>query len=288
MVDLFSGCGGLSRGLEATGRFGTHFAAEIEPHPARTFAMNIANAEGQAPEVYTGDVRDLAEDKALLWRLLNRAGIDGPGDVDLLAGGPPCQGFSRNGVRRYLDGGRSVRFYDESRNLLYRSFLDILEEIQPKLVLIENVREFLRAKEGRFAKDLLARLEELGYQAKAEKLCAADFGVPQFRHRAFILAARSPLMVDFPVGTHAKVADLHREPYVSVCEAMGDLPAPAESHTSDALAYPPDFTPSSFAKSLRSSDGLVRNHVARQLSPKSLERGVKDASMKSRGRGRAV
>jgi DNA (cytosine-5)-methyltransferase 1 len=272
VVDLFAGCGGLSRGLEATGRFGTQFAAEIEPHPARTFAANITNVDGKSPQVYTGDVRDLADDPSLLWRLLNNAGIDGPGEVDLLAGGPPCQGFSRNGVRKYLDDDRRLRFYDEPRNLLYRSFLEILEELKPKVVLIENVREFLRAKGGRFAEDLLERLDELGYSASAEKLSAADFGVPQFRHRAFILATKRPIIAAFPIETYSESPDMYRDPYVSVRDAIGDLPPPTWTQQSDVIPYHRGAKPSRYASSLMSKDGLVRNHVARPLSPKTLER----------------
>src|SRR5262249_30063306 len=126
---------------------------------------------------------------------LNKSHIYSPDDVDVIVGGPPCQGFSRNGARKYvtLDQQRS-RFYDDPRNHLYKAFLQVLEEIAPKLVLIENVREFLNFGEGKFSSDLLAKLRELGYVAKFQKVCAADYGVPQLRHRVFFVAIRKQLV----------------------------------------------------------------------------------------------
>src|SRR5882724_12974369 len=116
LVDLFAGCGGISRGFERTNRFGTEFAAEIMPHPACAFVANIRNTQGHPARMYTGDIQDLADDLSLLWSEVGAAGIREPGEVDVLAGGPPCQGFSRNGVRQYEDDERQRRFFDDPRN----------------------------------------------------------------------------------------------------------------------------------------------------------------------------
>jgi DNA (cytosine-5)-methyltransferase 1 len=282
IVDLFCGCGGISRGLHITGRFGTQFGVELERHPASAFAANIINVEDQPSHVFCGNIELLSEDKNRLWKELKQGGINQTGDIDLVAGGPPCQGFSRNGVRKYLDEERSRRFYDDPRNHLYKSFLTLIAELKPKVVLIENVREFLNFGQGKFTSDLLARLDELGYYTEYKKLCAADFGVPQIRHRVFFLAARK-IDVDkigshpaFPQPTHSSKLNGHPNlfvgPYRTVADAIKDLPSPVYSHDAPPLEYSETNKVSDLAKLLRNPEGKVFNHVARKLSKTSLER----------------
>jgi len=181
IIDLFSGCGGISRGFQRAGSFATEFAVEIEPHFARAFGANIQNSRGEPTRVFCGDIDALLKDSALRKREFQLAGID-EGGVDVLVGGPPCQGFSRNGVRQYLDEKQRSRFYDDPRNHLYKCFLSFVELLSPKVLFIENVREFLNFGEGKFSSDLLERLDDMGYRAAFRKICAADFGVPQVRH----------------------------------------------------------------------------------------------------------
>ena len=78
LVDLFCGCGGISRGFEWTGRFGTELGIELEPHPARAFAANLRNTAGNATRAYTGDISALTVNKAALWSELRAAGINKP------------------------------------------------------------------------------------------------------------------------------------------------------------------------------------------------------------------
>lgn len=266
VVDLFAGCGGLSRGLERTGRFSTDFAVEILEHPASTLRRNLRASDGEPTRVFAGDIEELVGDRAKLWDELSRANLSRPGDVDLLVGGPPCQGFSRNGVRKYSDVSKTKRFYDEPRNHLYKAFLEFVAELRPRAVLIENVREFLNADGGRFADDLLRRLDELGYAAEARKLCAVDYGVPQTRWRAFVLAVRDGLPLAFPSPKH----DGQR---VTVRDAIADLPAPLPSHADDPARYrPAPTTISDYACLMRSGSDVVHNHIDRPLTPKTLAR----------------
>ena len=281
IVDLFSGCGGLSRGFEWTGRFATEFGVELHRHPAETFAANLRNSKGGRPHVFIGNVEKLLESDASLWRELNSAGITKPGEVHVLVGGPPCQGFSRNGVRRYEDDSRAVRFYDDPRNHLYKCFLRILEVLSPPLVLIENVREFLNFGGGKFSRDLLKRLDELGYDVVHRKVCAADYGVPQIRHRVFFVAVKKgisdalSLVPLFPEPTRsAPVADfLFRTPaHATVRDAIADLPPPVMRHSAPPQPYLLHEGLSELAKRLRSARGCVHNHVARVLSETSRRR----------------
>ncbi|WP_079200919.1 DNA cytosine methyltransferase [Pseudomonas sp. CC6-YY-74] len=282
VVDLFCGCGGISRGLERTGRYSIEAGVEIEAHPIRTFVANHLNSEGSPPLSYLGDIREIAGPDAIkdISDWLRPAGLDTPGELDLLVGGPPCQGFSRNGVRQYEECGVK-RFYDDPRNHLYRAFLSTIETLRPKVVLIENVREFLSFGGGRFAEDLLKRLDELGYTADYRKVCAADYGVPQIRNRVIFIGVHRSFMdipvskLPFPPLTHVKPSTSQLDlianiPYNTVSDAIGDLPAP--SYVQGTRLHYERKDENNFAKLMRSKSGEVRNHIARILSEKSLQR----------------
>ncbi len=279
MVDLFCGCGGISRGFQRTGRFAVEYGVELEKHPALAFHENITNSSGGKTRVYQGDIRELLKSRASLWDELGRADIHNAGQIDVLAGGPPCQGFSRNGVRQYSDSGR--RFYDDPRNHLYKAFLDVIESLQPKIVLIENVREFVNYDGGKFSEDLLKKLDELGYIADFRKMCAADFGVPQLRHRVFFVAVnRNFVNIDsaalpFPtahfVATDNQLSLIGGTTYRTVRDAIGDLPNPLYEHGIE-IPYEANSQISEFAREMRSTRGLVSNHVARRLSVTSKAR----------------
>jgi DNA (cytosine-5)-methyltransferase 1 len=281
MVDLFSGCGGLSRGFEWTGRFGTELGVELHPHPAKAFARNIRNTSGDGAAIYEGDITNLARDESLLWATLRKAGVGGPEEIDVLAGGPPCQGFSRNGPRLYVDEDRTERFYDHPNNHLYRSFLTFVDELSPKIVLVENVREFLKFGGGKFSDDLKLKFNEMGYEVRFQKVNAADFGVPQNRHRIFFVAVRKDVAdrtgfgPEFPCGTFVPGGEdgtlglfqAHR----TVRDAISDLPSPAVNKN-DLVHYDLRVPVSMLAERLRSSKGTVHNHVGRQLSKIQVER----------------
>lgn len=275
IVDLFSGCGGLSRGFEWTGRFGTDLGVELHPHPASTFARNIRNAKGEVAAVYKGNIANLTADKALFRATFSNAGIHNLSDIDVVVGGPPCQGFSRNGPRLYLDDTKNLRFYDHPNNHLYKSFLFFVEEIRPKIVLVENVREFLNFGGGEFSSDLRLRFAELGYEVEFQKINAADFGVPQNRHRVFFIAVRKDVVdttgvgPQFPRGLYRKskaAGELELLPTQrTVRDAISDLPSPITDKHGIAH-YDVSSIPSELAAGLRSRSGAVANHVIRRLS----------------------
>jgi DNA (cytosine-5)-methyltransferase 1 len=282
LVDLFCGCGGLSRGFERSTRYTVEAGVELAPHPIAAFAANHTSAQGGRPLTFNGDIRMLVGPEApqSLWEWLRPTGIREPGQLDVLVGGPPCQGFSRNGVRKYESSGQ--RFYDDPRNHLYRAFLVAVAELLPKVVLIENVREFLNFGGGKFSQDLLARLDELGYTADFQKVCAADYGVPQMRHRVIFIAVSrqvgkpSRLELPFPQRRFCSNDDVQLSligdaQYRTVRDAIADLPKPVYKHGIE-LGYSTSVGRSTFASEMRSTRGVVPNHVARHLSKLSLDR----------------
>ena len=273
VVDLMAGCGGLSRGLAMTGVFGTDFAVEIEPHFARAFAANITGRDGLPTLVFMDDIMRLIDEPSELRACLEKIELATAGSLDVLVGGPPCQGFSRNGVRRYEESGK--RFYDLPINHLYRAFLKVLETTMPRVVMIENVREFLRAAGGKFRDDLFTRLEN-PLSPEARTVCAADYGVPQMRYRMIVLAYRDGYAVRFPSPSHAPAEEIGLfgpwTPYHTVGDAIRDLPRPTYRDKKERVRYPVETVISEYALPLRSESGSVSNHYARTLSAKNAER----------------
>lgn len=166
-IDLFSGCGGLTQGLKRAG-FCVLGAVEIDERASATYTLNHPEVH-----VWPQDIRGLSA-RAITRRLRIRKG-----QLDLLAGCPPCQGFS---TMRTLNGNRSNR---DKRNDLLLEFLRLVEELEPKAIMMENVPGL--AKNGRF-KLFRKRLKELGYIGEPDVLDAAEYGVPQRRNRLIYVA----------------------------------------------------------------------------------------------------
>lgn len=164
-IDLFSGCGGLSLGLKRAG-FIVKAAIEVDPLAAQTYRSNH-----QETVLLQSDIRKVTGRK-----MREAAGLKA-GELDLLAGCPPCQGFSR--IRRH--GKRDPR-----NNLLFE-FLRIVKVLKPKVVLLENVPGMIR--DSRFFL-FIERLKSYGYCCKWGLLDAADFGIPQRRKRLIVIGSR--------------------------------------------------------------------------------------------------
>ena len=185
-IDIFSGCGGLSLGLETAGWAGT-FAIEKHADAFETLRHNLIDRKGGGfywPEWLfkaAHSIEDILNARRDELKALR-------GTVDLIAGGPPCQGFSMAGKRRP----------DDPRNKMTEHYLELVELVQPKVILIENVRGFTSAehkdpvdgKHSTYERYVLNRLKMLGYQAWSKLLMASDWGVPQRRPRFFIIAIK--------------------------------------------------------------------------------------------------
>jgi DNA (cytosine-5)-methyltransferase 1 len=190
-IDVFAGCGGLSLGLMQAGGTGL-FAIEKNAAAFETLSHNLVTGRGNRP-TYSWpdwlpktqhDVRELLKDHEAELIALR-------GTVDAVVGGPPCQGFSLNGERDSAD----------PRNQLFRQYLKLVELVQPRMVLLENVRGIdipfadKPPKQGpnrhkrvtQFSELIRKRLEAAGYAVFPKLLCAGDFGVPQLRPRFFLV-----------------------------------------------------------------------------------------------------
>lgn len=197
-VDLFSGCGGLTLGLKQAG-FRVLGAVEIDPLAAESYRTNH-----KAVKVWESDIRDLSVSEVKRDLELQ------DGDLDILAGCPPCQGFSS---MRTLNGSREIH---DARNDLVADFLRFVRGLLPKTVMMENVPGLAKNK---LMVELCEGLRELGYIFEHRVLNAADYGVPQRRRRLLLLGSRFG-RIDFapPASKRCKVQD-----------AIGGLPPPGQS-----------------------------------------------------------
>ena len=193
-VDLFAGAGGLSLGLSRVG-IECVIANEMMEDAAKTFKLNNPNSV-----VINKDIRKVEFIDEL--KLLNLK----PGDIDILCGGPPCQGYSTIGNKINSD----------PRNSLFREFLRAVKEIDPKYVLFENVSGF-RTLYGGFAfQELTSELEYMGYSYDWAPMQASNFGVPQSRVRTIVLATKKGnKKILLPKGDNKRI---------SIMDAIGDLP----------------------------------------------------------------
>ncbi|MER8605864.1 DNA cytosine methyltransferase [Mesorhizobium sp. M1233] len=200
VVDLFCGAGGLSEGLRQAG-FTPRVGVDFDKYAAATYRHNHPGVP-----VIDGDVANVTGED--LFRLA------GTRHVDLIVGGPSCQGFSTHGKR----------IQDDPRNFLFKHFVRLVDEVRPRMFLMENVKGMLTYAKGEFRRQIEAAFHEIGYRTNFTHVLAADYGVPQRRHRIFFIGTREDeIELSFPAPTHGEnVKGL--KPYVTVGDAIGDLP----------------------------------------------------------------
>jgi DNA (cytosine-5)-methyltransferase 1 len=190
LIDLFSGCGGLTMGFVSTGRYRPIFAVEWDRDAAETYRENVGN------HVFAGPIED----------------VEIFPSADVVVGGPPCQGFSP----------LNMRGVGLERRGLWREYLRVLEDAGPRAFVMENVPELLRSAEY----DAFSRAAtEIGYSVEGRVLNAADYGVPQTRKRAFAIGVLEgdPPWPD-PTHTSPEKAEPGKKPWRTFRDAVAGLP----------------------------------------------------------------
>lgn len=196
-VDLFAGAGGLSLGLENAGFEAVH-AVEVDEDARESFAKNREDFEAEG---ITGDIREV--DSSEISELV------GGESIDLVAGGPPCQGFSEVVSP---DGS-------DERNHLFTYFIEWVDELQPKAAVFENVRGMENTADGEFFEAVKESFANIGYEVVPNVVTASDFGVPQHRRRLIVLAFR-----DEPPAHSIEGYKLDPVETPGVMDGIGDLP----------------------------------------------------------------
>ncbi len=224
-VDLFAGCGGLSLGLRSAG-FDTLLFSELNRHAADTFQANL----GKASLIRIGDIADLSDKKLNeIQKDWSAKGIT----VDLVTGGPPCQGYSGIGHRRT----HAIDRADVPANHLFRHMIRVIERLQPKAFLFENVRGLLtgrwrpNGKSGEIWEEVRQAFEEIdGYEVGWDLIHAYDFGVPQNRPRIILVGVRKDLGVRVSKSDRSNTVHNprglipnRRESPPNIRDAIGDL-----------------------------------------------------------------
>ena len=232
-IDLFAGCGGLSLGLERAG-FTPLLVNELNPDALSTYLLNRRDEFPWLCDNNVSNVKDLVLNEALLDKfhasIKKDFGIDiYKGELDLICGGPPCQGFSGIGIRRSY----SVEKKQLPSNYLYQDMAFLVNRIRPKIFLFENVRGLLSAKwtsageKGEIFQDVLKTFSDIGaYYIRYKLVHAKDYGVPQNRPRILIVGLRKDVFPGPIVQSDAVTAGFLPKPvggYPTIEELLSDL-----------------------------------------------------------------
>jgi DNA (cytosine-5)-methyltransferase 1 len=257
LVDLFCGCGGLSLGLEAAG-FEVLSGNDFDEPMIRSFAHNHPGTKA-----VHGDITKLSSEEFE---------IDAK-TIDVIAGGPPCQGFSTVGDRRR----------DDPRNRLFYEFVRIVGDLKPQVVILENVTGILTMEGGNVRRRVVEEFENLGYSMTHSVLKAEDYGVPQRRRRVFFVGNLRKKKFRFPNPTHfcpepegetrqlTLVDDdrVEKKKWVTVWDAIGDLPSLHSNESKDSYASDPT---NEYQKRMRRDCSKLTDHKSPNHSEIMVER----------------
>lgn len=238
IIDLFCGCGGMSRGFEMAG-FDPVLAVDMWADAVKTYNHNSEKNVAVCLDVHNLTREEL---KRRVGEFSNVVGI---------IGGPPCQGFSTVGKREI----------DDPRNRLYLEYCRIVKEVSPEFFVIENVKGLMTLNNGAVRDDIERRFSAMGYHVSYEVLNAADYGIPQNRKRVFFVGIRTGSF-SFP-KKHSKI--------LSASEGISDLPSgdgwDGESKISAYTAAPKN----AFQKAMRGSEKILKNHDFTKHSQQTID-----------------
>jgi DNA (cytosine-5)-methyltransferase 1 len=245
-IDLFCGAGGLSEGLRQAG-FHVLVGNDFDECAGETFAATHREAQFLGGPIQNWTASDF----------LKAANLKS-GELDVLAGGPPCQGFSVYNHQRGL--------HDE-RSSLYHEYIRVVDGLQPKWVILENVTGMTSAGAGGAVAGILSGLRSLGYVVEAKILKAEEYGVPQERRRLVFVGNRIGVPIKFPEPSHGEGL----LPFTTVLDAIGDLPRLANGEDRGATPYP-TVAESEYQQLLRQDSDRVLNHAATKLAAINVQR----------------
>lgn len=238
-IDLFAGAGGMSLGAKMAG-IDVKLAVEMNEDAAATYAMNH-----RGTKVIVDDIANVTENQIVNIR----------GDVKVLFGGPPCQGFSSS--------NRRTRNHDNPRNWLFKQFIRITNIWKPEWVVLENVKGIKELDQGKFLGSIVRAFRGLGYTCSTFVLNAVDFSVPQERKRFFLIGSKSRIRVQEP--------EKPSENNISVEDAIGDLPSLSNGAEEDELPYG-KLAQSTYAKEMRGKKTKCTGHVVSKNSEMVIRR----------------
>ena len=238
VIDLFAGVGGLSLGFEMEG-FDILLANEFDQSIATAYKENH-----KSTNVVVGDITSLDLSK-VFGEYVNK--------IDVVIGGPPCQGFSQKGKRKTIN---------DERNFLFKHYVEVVKFVKPKYFVMENVPNLLTAEKGIFLNEIKGLFKGYGYSIRYGVLNAADYGVPQNRRRAIIIGKYLATPPELPLPCKQKV---------TIWDAISDL-AYLESGEGEFEQEYRNSPKSDYEKKMRKGSKILYNHMATKHSALALER----------------
>lgn len=233
VLDLFCGCGGLSKGFEMAG-YNIVLGVDFNKPALETYAYNHEGSKTlygdlSVPETFT-KIDNLLEGY----------------NIDVIIGGPPCQGFSLTGPRNF----------DDERNKLYLAMIETVKRYHPKAFMIENVPGMATLYKGEVKNEIMRRFKNIGYNVTCKILCSADYGVPQIRKRLVFIGLRNSVKeYEFPIPTNTP------DNYITCEQAISDLPSLENNVGSDISEYIME-PQNDFQRIMRGNCNILHNHKA--------------------------
>jgi DNA (cytosine-5)-methyltransferase 1 len=247
-ISLFCGSGGCSLGFKQAG-YEILFASDLNKAAIGTYQTNFPETKA-----VDADIRHLDFNEVLA-----KLGL-AVGELDILIGGPPCQGFSTAGLR----------FWDDPRNMLLKEYIDALHVIKPKWFLMENVEGLLTADKGKYIYEVVSALIECGYQIRLEKVYAQEYGVPQRRKRVIIVGNRLGIDFRFPEPTILTHGKIFRYSDITLRHTIAGLPK-SSSNAQEQIDYTSQPT-NSWEKYLRGTASKVVDHFSPKMTDLQIRR----------------
>lgn len=239
-MDLFAGAGGMSLGFDNAG-FKNLLAVEFNKDFAETYKKNFPRHN-----LIVDDIKNVTEQQ--IYDIIKNE------KVDVIIGGPPCQGFS-------IAGNIGRNFIDDDRNRLFKEFVRFVKIIKPRVFVLENVAAMERHDKGKTIKEIVSSFKEIGYDIKYKVLNAVNFGVPQERRRIFIVGTLGENNFEYPQEINK---------IVTVKDAIDDLPKLENGETSEITNHTAmKHSAQMLEKMSYVSDGGNRNDIPENLRPKS-------------------
>ena len=235
VIDLFCGCGGFSFGFERAG-FNVLLGIDIWKDAISTFRLNHRDSSAILADLSVLSPSEIIENV-------------GGKAIDVIIGGPPCQGFSVAGKR----------IVDDVRNKLYKNFVHFVSYFKPKAFVLENVPNILSIGKGAVRESIIKDFSDLGYAIEYQVLTASDYGVPQNRRRAIFVGFRNGHHFTFPLPLDSE--------RVTAAEALSDLP---ENSVADGGVYPTQPM-SDYQILMRNNSDCLYNHQATVHNQKTVD-----------------
>ena len=246
-IDLFCGCGGLSKGFLDAG-YNVLLGIDFDDAALKSFEKNHGGAKALKLDLFNLD--NIQEIENFLH--------ENNTTLDVLIGGPPCQGFSLAGKREEND----------KRNILYTAMVKTAEKLRPKAILLENVPGMLNLYEGKAKKRIFKDFEELGYTMNVQVLYAPDFGVPQIRKRAFFVGLlNSNKKFEYPTPY------LSEKEYITCEQAISDLPSLEGDfdYSPNGIRHYTTEPLSEYQKKMRCNSNTIYNHTPTKHAQKTID-----------------